>query len=91
MALGSIIFFQGDFGRADGLLEESAALARDGGEPSTARRPRHRHDGGDWNAVIRRAPSDAAVSIRRGRPGRRRPWLECFSLTYQAYGALYAG
>ena len=34
MALGGIVFFQGDFERAHALLEESVRLARDDGEPA---------------------------------------------------------
>ena len=37
MALGSIVFFQGDFERAERMLEDGATLARDG--------RRSRHDG----------------------------------------------
>ncbi len=91
MALGSIIFFQGDFGRAEGLLEESATLADAAGEPSTAAfalgiGTMAAMERGDLEGAARRASASAAAARAAGAP-----WLECFSLTYQAYGALYAG
>ena len=86
MALGSIIFFQGDFGRADGLLEESAALAQTAGELSTAAfalgiGTMAAMERGDLEGAERRASASAAAARAAGAP-----WLECFSLTYKPMG-----
>jgi hypothetical protein len=91
MALGSIVFFQGQFDRADGLLEESAALAGAAGEPSIAAvalglQTMAAMERGDRAAAARCAAESGAA----GRASGER-WLESFSLTYSAYEALYAG
>ncbi len=91
MALGSIVFFQGHFDRADGLLEESAALAGAAGEPSIVAvalglQTMAAMERGDRAAAARCAAASGAA----GRASGER-WLESFSLTYSAYEALYAG
>ena len=91
MALGSLVFFQGDFDRADRLLAESAALARAASEPSIVAvalglqtmAAMERDDGA---AAARCAAESGAAGRAAGQP-----WLESFSLTYSAYEALYAG
>lgn len=88
LALGSLVFFQGDFERADRLLGESAALA---GEPATAAlalglRTMAAMERGDRAAAARCAVESAAAARASGER-----WLEGFSLTYSAYEALYAG
>jgi non-specific serine/threonine protein kinase len=91
MALGSIVFFEGHFARAERLLEESAALAREAGVPSIVAlalglETMAAMEGGDREAAARCAAESAAASRAAGEP-----WLECFSLSYFAYEALYAG
>jgi non-specific serine/threonine protein kinase len=91
MALGTLIFFRGDFPRAQNLLDDCAALARAGGELSTeafalgigAMAAMERQDpvGG-----ARRAEESAVAARAAGMP-----WLEGFSLTFHAYEALFAG
>jgi non-specific serine/threonine protein kinase len=91
VGLGSIVFFQGDFARAETLIEEGVALAHGTGEPvweaiglgigTMAAMER-----GDAEAAARRADASAAAARRAGEP-----WLDMFSVTYHAYEALYAG
>jgi ATP/maltotriose-dependent transcriptional regulator MalT len=91
MGLGSIVFFQGDFERAAGLLDESAAQAGPAGEPSIVAIAR----GLQTMAAIERGNQAAAAwcaeeSRAAGRAAGE-PWLECFSLSYFAYVAMSAG
>ena len=91
MALGCIVFFQGDFARAERLLEESAALARQADEPSIVAlalglETMAAAERGDRALATRCAGESRAAGLAAGEP-----WLECFSLTYLAYEALYAG
>ena len=91
MALGSIVFFQGDFERAGGLFEESALLASAAAEPSIVAIARGLQtmaamERGDRAAAARCAAESSAAAMMAGQP-----WLEAFSLTYRAYEALYAG
>jgi non-specific serine/threonine protein kinase len=89
--LGSIIFFLGDFERAERLLEESAALADAAGDPATAALAlgigtMAAMERGDPGNAARRAAASAAAARAAGAP-----WLEGFSLSYEAYEALSAG
>ena len=91
MALGSIVFFQGDFERADKLFDESATLAAAAGQPgisaiSLGLRTMAAMERGDQDAAARYATESGAASRVAGQP-----WLESFSLTFSAYTALYRG
>jgi non-specific serine/threonine protein kinase len=91
MALGSIVFFQGEFERADRLLDESAAQARAAGVPAIAAvalglRTMAAMERGDAETASRCANESATAARDSGMP-----WLEGFSLTFFAYQALYAG
>ncbi len=91
LALGSLVFMQGDFERAQSLLEESVALARSTGEHSIAAlalgvRLLAAAEHGDAAGAARLAADAGAAARRSGIP-----WLECFSLSYEAYEALHAG
>jgi non-specific serine/threonine protein kinase len=91
MALGSIVFFQGHFARAEGLLEESAVLAREVGQPAIVAfalglKTMAAMERGDREAAARCAAESATASRAAGEPS-----LECLSLSYFAYEALYAG
>jgi non-specific serine/threonine protein kinase len=91
VGLGSVLFFLGDFERAERLLETGAVLAQGVGEPmweaiglgigTMAAMER-----GDAETAARRAEASAAAGRTAGQP-----WLETFSLTFRAYEALYAG
>ena len=90
-ALGTIVFFLGDFERACSLLEEGAALARAVGEPSIVAfalgmLTMAAMERGDSESAARRAAESAAAARASAEP-----WLEGFSLSYFAYEALYAG
>ncbi len=91
MALGSIVFFQGDFERADTLFDESATLAAAAGQPaisavSLGLRTMAAMERGDQAAAARYAAASGAASRLAGQP-----WLESFSLTFSAYTALHLG
>jgi non-specific serine/threonine protein kinase len=91
MALGSIVFFQGEFERADTLLDESAAHARAARAPAIAAvalglRTMAAMERGDVE-IASRCANESATAARDARA----PWLEGFSLTFFAYQALYAG
>jgi non-specific serine/threonine protein kinase len=91
MALGTILFFQGEFERSQALLEESAALARDAQEPGILAFALGMHtlaalERGDPSGAARRAQE--AIEAARA-SGER--WLEGPPLSYFAYEALYAG
>ena len=90
-ALGSIVFFQGDFQRADGLLAEGATLARAAGAFPTVAfalglRTMAAMEGGQSQVA-----AQCAVESRDAARSAGQPWLEGFSLTYFAYEALFAG
>ena len=91
MALGNLIFFQGDFERAERLLEESAALAHAAGEPAIRAfalgiGTMAAMERGDLSGAARRAAESAEAGREAGAP-----WLESFSLSYLAYQALNTG
>jgi non-specific serine/threonine protein kinase len=91
MALGSIVFFQGDFARADGLLGESAVLAGAAGELATVALARGLQTMGAMERGDRAAAAQCAAQSAAAGRASGEPWLESFSLTYRAYEALYAG
>ena len=91
MALGSIVFFQNDFERADQLFDESATLAAAAGQPAISAvslgfRTMAAMERGDQAAAARYAAASGAASRLAGQP-----WLESFSLTFSAYNALNLG
>jgi non-specific serine/threonine protein kinase len=91
MALGSIVFLQGDFARAENLLEESAVRARSAGEPWIVAMARGVQtmtamERGELAAAARYAAESRDAARAAGEP-----WLENFWLTYLAYEALNAG
>jgi tetratricopeptide (TPR) repeat protein len=91
LALGSIVFFQGDFERAYELLEQSAALAREACEPSIEAIALGLHtmaaiERGEFELGARLAVESAAAARAAGNR-----MLEGFSLSFFAYEALYAG
>jgi non-specific serine/threonine protein kinase len=91
LALGSIVFFQGDFARAHALLEESAGTARDAGDLSTVAfalglLTMVAIERGDVAGAAQRAAESANAARAAGEP-----WLEGLSLSYFAYEALFAG
>ena len=91
MALGSIVFFQGDFERAERMLEDGATLARDGGDLATTAvgfglLTLSALERGDFERAARRAVDSQAAARASSEP-----WLEGFSLSYFAYEALFAG
>jgi non-specific serine/threonine protein kinase len=91
MALGSIVFFQGDFERADRLLSESAVLANASGQPAVAALALGFQT---MAAMERRDPAAAAKCAAESSASASAagvPWLEAFSLTFFAYSALDAG
>ena len=90
-ALGNVLFFQGDFGRAMDHLKESAALAASAGEPAIAAfalgiRSFAASECGDLESAGRLAADSAAAARAAGAPE-----LEVFSLSFFAYEALFAG
>jgi non-specific serine/threonine protein kinase len=90
-ALGSLIFFQGDFARAERVLEEAAALAHSSGVPAIEA---YALGIGTMAALERRDPADAerrAAGSAAAARAAGEPALEVFSLTYRAYAALFAG
>ena len=91
LALGSIVFFQGDFARTYELLEESAALAREACEPSIAAVALGLHtmaaiERQEFELGARLAAESAAAAREAGNP-----LLRGFSLTFFGYEALYKG
>jgi non-specific serine/threonine protein kinase len=90
-ALGNLTFFLGEFDRARGLLEESAALARAAGELSIAgfslgMLTMVALEAGDREVAARLAAECSAAALAAGQP-----WLECFSFSYLGYDALRTG
>jgi non-specific serine/threonine protein kinase len=89
--LGGIVFFQGDFDRAKGLLEEAGALALTTGDPATAALAfgiltYALLESGDFAGAARRASESMAAARASGDPSR-----ECWALSYYALEAQFAG
>jgi non-specific serine/threonine protein kinase len=91
MSLGSIVFFLGDFERAQALLEESARLAQPATDPATAAfalglLTMVAMERGNFGAAATWA-SEAVAAARTADT----PWLGALPMSYFAYEALYAG
>ena len=90
-ALGSLVFFQGDFARAQELLQESTLRAREARVPAIAGLALGLHtmaamESGDLAGAARLAAESAAAAREA-----TEPWLQLFSLSFFAYEALFAG
>ena len=91
MALGAIVFLEGDFGRAERLLEESAAVANSAGKPWIIAIARGVQTMVAMERDDRAAAARYAAESRTAAQTHGEPWLENFWLTYRAYEALHAG
>ena len=86
-----LVFFQGDFARAQELLHESTLLAREARVPAIAGLALGLHtmaamESGDLAGAARLAAESAAAAREA-----TEPWLQIFSLSFFAYEALFAG
>ena len=91
VALGSIVFFQGDFGRARVLLTEGAELARATGDFTSLAfalgiGALAALEQGDFTSGARLA--DEASPAAQAADA---PWLETISMSFRAYEALHRG
>jgi non-specific serine/threonine protein kinase len=91
MALGSIAFLQGDFTRAERLLEDSATLADAAGQPWLVAITRGLQTMAAMERGDRGAAARFAAASRDAARSAGAPWLESFWLTFQAYEAMQAG
>jgi non-specific serine/threonine protein kinase len=91
MALGSIAFLQGDFPRAERLLEDSATLAEAVGQAWLVAMTRGLQTMAAVERGDRAAAARFAAASRDAAQTAAAPGLESFWLTFQAYEAMQAG